>query len=225
MSNDVLEAPQRDHARLEPRDQVLAVALCGTSGAAVLAQAVLDIPMSLTAPFVVLPSSVAIVAVVFVRTGHAARFRYVAERVLAGGAWGLVATLVYDAVRPGLLAVLDLDFNPFRAIPLFGSLATGRPTTDGLAITIGWIYHFWNGITFGMMFALVRREGGWLIGLAWGLGLQLLMMWAYPDLLGVRLDTPGYLQSTIVGHSVWGAVLGAGLARTAPRVSARSDHA
>jgi hypothetical protein len=173
--------------------------------------------MSLTAPFVVLPSAVALAAVVLARRGQATRFSVIADRVVVGGVWGLIATLCYDALRPALLWALQLHFKPFRAIHYFGELITGRPTTDAVAIAVGWTYHFWNGITFGMMFALVRPSGGWRAGLLWGLGLQLFMMWTYPRLLQVRLDDPGYLVSTIGGHSVWGAVLGAGLARRARR--------
>lgn len=197
---------------LARRDIILCIVLAGTSGAAVLAETFTPVPMTMTAPFIVLPSAFLVIAMMFRWQGRPERVAFVGDRMLLGAKWGLIATLAYDAVRPVLLAALQLEFNPYRAIPLFGALATGRPSTDGMAIGIGWLYHFWNGITFGMMFALARPRGGWLAGLIWGLGLQALMMWAYPDLLQVRLDDPGFLVSTIVGHSLWGVVLGAGLA-------------
>jgi hypothetical protein len=53
--------------------------------------------------------------------------------------------------------------------------------------------------------------------MVWGLFLQISMMTLYPDLLQVRLDNPGFLVSSIVGHAVWGFVLGTGLHRRATR--------
>jgi len=196
-------------------DVVVAFALAGMSGAALMAEGFLDIPMTFTAPFIVLPTAAAAAIFILLRQGVPGRAAVITDRVIAGGLWGLIATVAYDLVRPVLLWVLQLHFNPFRAMPVFGSLATGRPITDGVAIAVGWAYHVWNGVTFGMMFCLVRPQGGWIAGMFWGLFLQISMMTLYPDLLQVRLDNPGFLVSSIVGHAVWGSVLGAGLHRRA----------
>ncbi|MEY2590677.1 MAG: hypothetical protein QOJ67_2661 [Acidimicrobiaceae bacterium] len=192
-------------------DVVVAVALAGMSGAALMAHGFLDIPLSFTAPFVVLPTTAAAAILVFVRQGIPGRAAVITERVIAGGLWGLIATAAYDVIRPPLLWVLHLHFSPFRAMPVFGSLITGRPTTDGVAIAVGWGYHVWNGVTFGMMLCLARPQSRWVAGMVWGLFLQISMMTLYPDLLQVRLDNPGFLVSSIVGHAVWGFVLGTGL--------------
>jgi hypothetical protein len=194
-----------------PRDVAVAVALAGMSGAALMAQGFLDIPMSLTAPFFVLPTAAAAAIVIFLRRGMPARAAVITERVITGGLWGLIATVGYDVVRPVLLWVLQLHFDPFKAMPVFGSLITGRPTTDGVAIAVGWTYHVWNGVTFGMMLCLARPHARWVAGMVWGLFLQISMMILYPDLLQVRLDNPGFMVSSIVGHAIWGFVLGSGL--------------
>ena len=200
-----------------PRDIVLLVCLAGLSGAALLARAWWGVPMSWTAGFAVLPGTVAIVVVVFASRGQRARAHIVSDRVIAGANWGLVATLVYDVVRPVLVWALHLHFNPFRAQAIFGHLITGRPRTSGLAIGVGWLYHFWNGVSFGVMLALIRPRGAWAVGLVWAMALQGLMMAIYPNLLQVRLDNPGFLVTTIVGHGVYGVVLGSSLKHWGPR--------
>jgi hypothetical protein len=73
---------------------------------------------------------------------------------------------------------------------------------------MGLIYHFWNGISFWAMFAFIRPRGGTILGFIWGIGLQCLMMFAYPRLLQIRLNDPGFLTSSLIGHALWGIVLG-----------------
>jgi len=41
--------------------------------------------------------------------------------------------------------------------------------------------------------------------------LQGLMMWVYPHFLAIRLEDPGFLMTGIVGHGLWGIVLGYGI--------------
>jgi hypothetical protein len=194
---------------------VFGVALAGTSGAAVLAHTFGPVPMSFTAPFVVLPATALLVGLALLRRGRYARLHLFSRLLLGGAAWGLAATLAYDVIRPGLMWALTLSFNPYRAMPIFGHLITGLPADHRVAVAVGWAYHFWNGISFGMMFALVRPRGGAFAGLVWGLALQALMMLAYPKLLEIRLADPGFLTAGLVGHGLWGVILGAGIRRSA----------
>ena len=94
------------------------------------------------------------------------------------------------------------------AMPVFGQLMTGLPANDPMAVTAGWVYHFWNGISFGMMFVLFKPNGGVFAGLLWGFSLQCLMLLAYPQLLGLRLSDPAFISISLIGHAAWGAVLG-----------------
>ena len=114
---------------------------------------------------------------------------------------------------PALVALFQFSYDQFKAISVFGVLITGQPASTLQAQTAGWGYHFWNGASFGVMYALLRPQGGVATGLLWALGLQLLILWTYPSLLQVRLDNPGFLVTSMVGHGLWGVVLGAGLAR------------
>jgi hypothetical protein len=191
----------------------LGVALAGTSGAAILAHVFGPLPMQFTVPFVVMPSVFFLIGVISLGRRLDQRFRTVACLLAAGAGAGFLGTMVYDASRPLVKLLWGFSFNPFGAMPLFGSLMTGRPVTDSVAIVAGWIYHVWNGISFGMMFALVRPSGGGLPGLFWGLCLQTLMFATYPRLLSVRLDDPGFVAMGLIGHALWGLVLGIGVRR------------
>jgi hypothetical protein len=202
------------------RDLVVLVALAGTSGGALVAHLTWDLSLTWLAGFVVFPASAFVVLLAFVGRGRADRAGLFSDRLVAGAAFGLVATLVYDAARPLLVTGFGLDFNPYRAHPIFGSLITGRPSTDGVAVAVGWAYHFWNGISFGMMFALLRPRGRWLAGLLWAETLQLFMMALYPRFLEVRLEDPGFLFTGLIGHGLYGIVLGTLLARWGPPVAA-----
>jgi hypothetical protein len=50
-------------------------------------------------------------------------------------------------------------------------------------------------------------------GFIWSMLLQGLMMWVYPHFLAVRLEDPGFLMTGLVGHGLWGIVLGYGIKR------------
>ncbi len=198
-------------------DVALAIALASTSGAAILAQTFTATPMVLTVPFLVMPSSILLAAIILLRRRLYQRFRTVANLVRLGAGIGLMATLAYDVIRPLVQHVFGFKYAPFGAMPIFGHLITGLPSTSVIAITSGWIYHFWNGASFGMMFALLLPKGGWLVGLLWGLGLECLMLVTYPHLLRVRLDDPGFLATSLIGHSLWGVILGFSVSKWRPR--------
>lgn len=199
--------------RILPREVVIGLALAGANGAALLAYVFLGVPMTMMVPFLALPAAGLLVFAVLIGQRRSARLHAFSRAIVIGAAAGLIATLVYDAVRPVLVYAMGSRYDPFRAIPLFGQLITGLAPTDQRALLAGWAYHFWNGVSFGVIYALVRPMGGWKTGLAWGLGLQLLMMAAYPRLLQARLDDPAFMATGIIGHSFWGAALGLGVRR------------
>jgi hypothetical protein len=193
----------------------IGIGLASLSGLFLLAQVFVSIPLSLTAPFVVLPSAVGLITVALVRMRAYVRLDQFHARLGVGARWGLAATLLYDVVRPAIQLLFGSPFAAFRAIPIFGSLITGLPETDPLALAVGVAYHIWNGVSFGMMFALVRPRGGILNGLLWGVALQSLMLATYPRLLQVRLEEPSLLISGLIGHGIWGMTLGYGVRREA----------
>lgn len=209
--------PSTGRPRLRRRDIAVLVILAGTSGAAVIAHAFGPVGMRYSAPFVVLPAAFILVALILYSRGRSGQVAVLSDRLVAGALWGFLATVAYDAIRPIVVWALGFSTDPFKAIPIFGALILDRPAQEGAAIALGWVYHFWNGITFGMMFALVRPRGGWLAGLVWGLSLELFMLAVYPTFIGIRLSDPAFFVTSFVGHATWGLVLGAGLSRWGPR--------
>lgn len=77
---------------------------------------------------------------------HAARIAV--DGLLAG----FIATLAYDGVRL-LLLWFGLIAHPFLSIEQYGLLIVGAGDPRW-ATSAGWGFHFWNGATFGMFFAL-----------------------------------------------------------------------
>jgi len=191
---------------------IVGLLLTSTSGVAITLWGLGKIPMSFTVSFVVLPSVVVLLSAVFYFKNNP-KFHWFNDLIIQGGKWGLLATLFYDAIRPLLKLIFRFDFNPYRAMPIFGQLITGLEQTNQWAILAGWTYHFWNGISFGMMFALLAPKGGIVKGFIWSMALQALMMWVYPHFLAIRLADPGFLMTGLVGHGLWGVVLGYGIKR------------
>ena len=204
------------HSSLTWAEALVAAGLASTSGAAVLAYTFGHLPMTLTVPFVVMPTVALLGSVILLRRGFTARFHLLASLLILGMWTGALATVAYDLSRLMLRSIFDFRFNPFGAMPIFGQLMTGMSRSHPLVTIAGWTYHFWNGISFGMMFAVVRPRGGVISGIVWGLGLAVLMLITYPHLLNVSPDDSGFLAADLVGHATWGLVLGWGIRRWSP---------
>jgi len=187
---------------------LVGVTLAGTSGAAVLAQTFTPVPMSFTAPFIVLPASLLLVCGVLLGRRLYGRLHLFSDLIVRGAVAALVATLVYDGVRPLVVAAFHFHYDPYQAISIFGELITHRPVTSHLAITLGWLYHFCNGVSFGIIYALIRPRGGILSGYVWGMVLYALTLVSYPTLVGAKLSNIGFVVTSFTGHSLWGLTLG-----------------
>jgi hypothetical protein len=214
MSGDVIvKSADSATAHLSRGQRVLAWLLASTSGAAIIAYAFLGLPMTFTVFFVVLPTGLLLAGAVLAGRKLHHRLHRLSILIVAGCRWGLIGTLAYDAIRPILKWIIGFSYNPYRAIPYFGFMMTGLPVSDPRAVALGWIYHFYNGISFAVMFAVLKPTGGMAPGVIWALLLQALMMMVYPAFLQIRLADPGFLISGIVGHAVWGLVVGMGIRR------------
>jgi hypothetical protein len=136
------------------------------------------------------------------------------RRLRAGiiaGALGLVA---YDAVRFAIYKSELVTFYPFHALPRLGSLMTGEPPEAAVAIFAGWLYHIWNGFNFAIIYSLVAGPRAWGWGIAWAMMLEIGMLLSYPTFLAVKNDWSFRIVS-MIGHIVYGAVLGLTVRRLA----------
>jgi hypothetical protein len=159
--------------------------------------------------------------------------------VVIGAAAGLVAACVYDLFRlPFVLAAVD-GFGPewlrlplFKVFPRFGAMILDQPfdatTTDSqftlAAHLVGWIYHFSNGITFGVMYMALVGEAArrsWLWAVLFATGLELLMLATpYTSFFGIQA-TAAFVIATFAAHTVFGVALGLAAKWLAERWPAR----
>jgi hypothetical protein len=144
-----------------------------------------------------------------------------AQRVL----W-IVAACAYDIFRlPWVIDAVDqigphwLRLPLFKVFPRFGALILAQPfdrtTSDSqftlAAHVLGWIYHFSNGITFGVMYlALIGdpRRHTWLWAIVLAVGLELAMLFTpYTTYFAIRM-TALFVTVTLLAHLIFGIVLG-----------------
>jgi hypothetical protein len=130
------------------------------------------------------------------------------RRLLLGLAIGFIATLAYDAIRWVAYTGLQMTFNPFAVHARFGELITDQPRTSTTAIAVGWTYHFWNGITFGAVYALLAGRAPWVVAVVYALMLEALMVAIYPTAWGISRTHQSFLFLSILGHVTYGVVLG-----------------
>jgi hypothetical protein len=118
-------------------------------------------PMNFFAAFIFLPSLLALGALAFFdrRRGDGRLWRAVSIGLLGG----LLAAVAYDVFRLPFVFARELGIDHvvppmdlFKVFPRFGAMVLGQaveqasyPLTTQL---VGWIYHFSNGATFGVMY-------------------------------------------------------------------------
>ncbi len=146
--------------------------------------------------------------------------------VLIGAVSGLLAAFAYDLFRlPFVIAAADqvgpawLRLPLFKVFPRFGAMILAEPfdatTPDSqfslAAHVVGWVYHFSNGVTFGVMYmALVgdASKRSWWWGVALAIGLELAMLFThYTSFFGIGL-TVKFVIVTLLAHMLFGIVLG-----------------
>jgi hypothetical protein len=142
--------------------------------------------------------------------------------VMVGVIAGFVATISYDIFRlPFVFAKQwHIDsvvpaMNLYKVFPGFGAMILGQPTNQPsyslAAHLIGWVYHFSNGITFGIMYVamignLARRNWSWAIVMAAGLELAMLFT-PYTSVFGIPL-TARFVVVTLTAHIIFGIAMG-----------------
>ncbi|WP_027185342.1 hypothetical protein [Desulfovibrio inopinatus] len=133
--------------------------------------------------------------------------------LVSGLVWGLTASLVYDLYKPLVILILGLQFDPYRAMPHFGHAMTGLPPSSYGSLLAGWFYHYWIGMMLGMIFALMRPQGGIPWAILFVLVLQAVRLAVYPNVLRLSLEDPEFIANGIVGLALWGGILGFGIKR------------
>lgn len=139
--------------------------------------------------------------------GHARLTR----RLLVGAGAGIAATAGLELVR---MSSFHLGGMPGDLPRLMGVLLTDRfmlgpsPLSDAL----GFLYHFWNGASFGILFAVIlgRRSTWWAIGFGQLIGIGFLLSPAVKA-LGIGFmgaGMPTMPLTVVLAHLVYGVILG-----------------
>jgi hypothetical protein len=129
------------------------------------------------------------------------------RRFAAGLTAGLAGLVAYDAVRYAVYRSDLLDYQPFHAIPILGSLITGQPPSAPASALAGWIFHAWNGFSFAIIYALIAGPARWPWGVAWAMVLEAGMLVSYPSFLAIRASA-SFVAVSLIGHAAYGAALG-----------------
>ncbi len=133
-----------------------------------------------------------------------------------GGVWGTVG---YDLVR---IPLHLLGMNPFAPIRSYGLYLANAPSATTLTDWLGALYHFSNGITFGILYVLIMRGRNLWWGVLWGLVLEALaIVLPFGEVYGVR-HAPMVMFVAFFAHVYYGLPLG-GAARNPEETRALLD--
>ena len=173
---------------------------------------------------VLIPATIVLIAIALI--DRARGDGQIWRAVLIGSIGGFAAACAYDLFRlPWVIGAIDqvgpgwLRLPLFKVFPRFGAMILGQ-SFDGAtrdsqftltAHVVGWIYHFSNGVTFGVMYmALVgdaiRRSWLWAIVLAVGLEIAMLIT-PYTSYFAIRM-TVLFVAVTLTAHLIFGIGLG-----------------
>ncbi len=202
------------------RSRLVVFTLAGSSIACLLADFYKLCPMDIFTVFFFLPAlaGLCVIAAIDRIRGDGHVWRAVCIGLLGG----LLAAVAYDLFRlPFVFAKkwgIDSIVPPmklFKVFPRFGAMVLGQPIEQANYSVptqiVGWIYHFSNGATFGVMYmALIAdaRRRHWIWAVLFAMGLELGMLFTpYPKVFNIPL-TARFVIVTIAAHAVFGVGLG-----------------
>jgi len=198
--------PQQSGRREQTALRLTAIACAGVSGLSLVAHVLGVLPMPYFLEVFGIPSLLVLLAL-------GAWARIIDAGLLTNGLWvglwaGLVATVAYDGIRFLVERGHLFGYNGFVPIRMFGSWITGQPVSSLAAKLAGWAYHYWNGLTFAIIYSLGLGKRHWLFGIGYGIVLECCMLGLFPLFVPITRKTD-FIAVSMIGHVVYGAVLGA----------------
>ena len=116
-----------------------------------------------------------------------------------------------------LVQVAGFHTSPFTALPQFGDALLGNLGNPALRTIAGIAFHLTNGITFGIAYTVWFGDRSAFWGVPYAFGLEAFMLALYPGWLDVR-SVRELTEISLLGHLVYGLVLGGGAALGRPRM-------
>ena len=95
--------------------------------------------------------SLALLAVIGVMTARSARFGGLHTALVVGAFGGLLGTFAYDLFR---IPFLLFGYRLLAPIDSYGVLIAGAASSSPWTGLLGWMFHFANGIGFGVSYAV-----------------------------------------------------------------------
>ena len=166
--------------------------------------------------YLLVPAAVAFLIILFAtrRLGSGLLFNRLAVGVLAG----IALTLALDVVR---LTGYNLGFLPANMPQVFGLQIVGKMPMKAEATAastfFGYLYHFMNGVTFGVVYTMVFGHARWWAGVLYSVFFVELGMMTLPPMakatgpFGLGLGQGilnGVFMTTLLAHIAMGVVLG-----------------
>lgn len=209
---------------------IIVIILSGASASLLLLPPLGIIPYATFRDIAIIPSVVIIFTIAILSRS---KFPRLSSRIFKGMTAGAIASLALEAIRiPSYMFAKWMPMDSMISLP--GLLLTGKITMlseikqtimqSGVPMNLyaapldafmaGTLWHFWNGATFGIIYALLIGKGKWWYGMIWAVIIEMVMMVA-PYLImmqgpfGIKyMDGYNIFVITLIVHLVFGAVLG-----------------
>lgn len=211
-------APQQNY--WNARGRLLVFVLAASSIGCLLADFYGLCPMHIFTPFIFLPALFTLFAFAALDgwKGNGQLWRAVSIGLVGG----LLAAVAYDVFRLPFVFAKEWGVESvvppmklFKVFPRFGAMVLGQqieqPEYSLATQVVGWIYHFSNGATFGVMYLAIIGDGTrrhWAWAVLFALGLELAMLFTpYPRVFGIHVTTR-FVLVTVAAHTVFGVGLG-----------------
>jgi len=178
----------------------------------------------------IIPSVVIIFAI-----GVITRSKYtrLTSRLFKGMVAGVIASIGLEAIRipsymftkwipmdsmislPGLLLTEKITaLSQVKQVIIQSSVPMNLYHAPMDIFLVGGLWHFWNGATFGIIYALLIGKGKWWYGMIWAVIIEMVMMVA-PYLIMMKgpfgiqyMDGYNIFVVTLIAHLVFGTILG-----------------
>ncbi len=216
--------------RIELSLTTIVIILSGVSASLLLLPPLGIIPYATFRDVAIIPSIVIIFAIGIISRS---KFPRITSRLFKGMVAGAIASLALEAIRiPAYMFTKWIPMDSMISIP--GLLLTEKITMlsevkqtimqSGVpmnlyhapldAFIVGGLWHFWNGATFGIIYALLIGKGKWWYGMIWAVIIEMVMMVA-PYLIIMKgpfgiehMDGYNIFVITLIAHLAFGAILG-----------------
>lgn len=125
--------------------------------------------------------------------------------LLAGFLGGCLGTLAYDVFR---IPFMWSGIRIFSPIHVYGIWIADTSRSYGITDTIGWTYHFVNGVTFGILYSLFMLKRHWAWAIVWGILLEVIVLLTpFAYIFGLQGKTK-LIVIALSGHVAYGVALG-----------------